>query len=242
MKIRKRGFAALTASAGLLLLAFASDAIQSEAAQSSLGDDPNGSLLVASKAIADFCGHVEGNDKDKLKAGADACNTYSTAMKSMSDSVATTLSKTYERARTKSLDAKSDAAQANWGQFWQTVLWAVDGIALFGGILVVAFSCIGADKIGLVREPPSALGVKGKISYSRVIGLVGGLGSLLFVGFITNVCLSHLFATGRMPDQLGTTYAAGVGTFLSALVPYIINQLNKGSGVPISSPAAGTPG
>ena len=139
----------------------------------------------------------------------------------------------YAWLHTQFVDARAQAKdddERHWGDRWMNVLYAADilaAVVCLGVMIAVARS---QNAVGMLREPaaPGAgATVLGKVSFSRVFGLIGGLSAFVFVAFITNMCLSHVFLTGKMPDQLGTTYAAAVGTMLTALVPYLINKLSS---------------
>jgi hypothetical protein len=239
--IRRKAAGAVAARLGLALLFFAGAASADSGAPKSLAgssdatkEDRSAYVLAAAKALVEFCSSIDSDKDDKLKMRADVCVEFANALKTTAENLADARDKEYQSKRRLLTDQQSDENLRAWGTLWQAVLWCVDGVIAVFAIAVLIGATRGADRVGLLREPATERDPKGKISYSRVIGLVGGLGSLLFVALITNICLSYLFKTGKMPDQLGTTYAAAVGAFLTALVPYVINQLNQPAS---SSPA-----
>jgi hypothetical protein len=188
----------------------------------------DGALTTPQEAIFKLCFKLDSSsDPAKLKAVADACMPLLAALKAGSDLDANNLQQQYARVHTQYLDGQAlarEKIETSWGASWMTALIVIDIVAVVIGLGVLGMAIVGSGGIDILREPDASGGAPGKVSFSRVIGLVGGLTAFVFVAFLTNVCLSHLFLTGKMPDQLGTTYAAGVGTLITALVPYVFNK------------------
>jgi hypothetical protein len=184
-------------------------------------EDP--SLNKEQTAVFDYCFAL-----DTMKAKADDCSKLLTALKVAQEQSADALQQRYKRLHQQFVDIQATHAtdrERQWGERWMLGLRILDGTSIVIALAVVFAILRSADRSSLLREPSKVPGgVPGKLSFSRVVGVVGGLGAFAFVGFIANVCLSHLFLTGTMPDQLWPTYAAGVGALFAALLPYAVNK------------------
>jgi hypothetical protein len=213
-------FAAL--AFGLLFAVYA-------AANEVMSADPSALLelsdpLVAplEKAVFDYCFAL-----DTMKSKAEDCSKTITSLKAAQEQSAEALQQRYARNHAQFIDSQTRARENDelgWGARWMWGLIILDALSVLVALMVFIVVIRDPNTASIVREPSSSAD-RSKISFSRVIGLVGGLSAFAFVGFITNVCLSHLFLTGKMPDQLGATYAAAVGTLLTALVPYLFNKV-----------------
>jgi hypothetical protein len=191
-------------------------------------EDPSASMEVTDssvapleKAVFDYCFAPE-----TMKSKVDDCSKLLTSLKTAQDQSATAVQQRYARIHAQFVDGKTRATELDehgWGTRWMCGLVVLDVLSILVASAVFVAVLHSPQTGSIVREPSTPTDA-GKVSFSRVIGLVGGISAFAFVGFITNVCLSHLFLTGKMPDQLGATYAAAVGTLLTALIPYVFNK------------------
>ena len=179
------------------------------------------SMAPLEKAVFDYCFAPE-----TMKSKVDDCSKLLTSLKTAQDQSATAIQQRYARIHAQFVDGKTRTTELDehgWGARWMYGLVVLDVLSILIAIAVLVAVLRSPQTASIVREPSTPTD-PGKVSFSRVIGLTGGISAFAFVGFITNVCLSHLFLTGKMPDQLGATYAAGVGTLFTALVPYVFNK------------------
>jgi hypothetical protein len=167
-----------------------------------------------------YCSRIDGGDVAQLKTRAETC-------KAIYDNLAlalqtrASLHKAVHDADEEVKAGRKDGEERAWGTCWNRVMLICDGVAGIAALLVLIMVLRGKDGTSLLRE------ATGKPSFARVFGFIAGMAALCFVGLVTNICLSFLFLTGKMPDQLGTTYAAAVGTFFTAIIPYLIGKLKQ---------------
>jgi hypothetical protein len=187
----------------------------------------------AHKSVFELCFTPDPNDPAKISSKATMCSALLSALKTGADQTTGTLKDLYALRRTQLVDSREDSRERdekNWGVTWFGFLIGVDVISVI--LAVAVFWCVAraSDTQGLLRERGPSSGGAGKLSFSRVIGVTGGLTTFLFVVLLTNIALSHLFLTGKMPDQFGSIYASAVGTLLTVLVPYMVNQISTPRG------------
>jgi hypothetical protein len=179
-------------------------------------------ITATTQKLVQFCYQVDGLDAAQIKARLETCKPAFDALKQTTDtqtSFATLAKDAAERDH-----AAADAQRVQqWGQHWSKALWIGDLIAIGFVIVVIVAAFKTPNPASFLTED----GNPGKPSFGRLLGLMGGLAALTYVGLITNVCLSYLLATGKLPDQIGTVYASAVSTFLTALIPYLIGKLKS---------------
>lgn len=179
----------------------------------------------ARKVVFDYCfAPIDAaGDPSKFDARIKACNVLLTMLKTGADESNQTSKGRYDLGRAQWVDSQVKS----WGAMWRIGLYVVDAIGVIMTVIIL-YKVLRADEHKtLLREPsPGGFSQEGKFSFSRLIGLLVGLTTFFFVILLTNICLTHLFLTDKMPDQLGSIYAASVGTLFTAFVPYLVNQLS----------------
>lgn len=186
---------------------------------------PPRDMSAALSDLLPYCYQTAGLDTAQLKVRADSCKPILDSLKSGLDAEGG-LQKLRIDAADNARTARQSDDQRTWGQTWNHALWIGDGIVALITLFVVIGVLRSPQPTSLLREEGTGVAA-GKVSFGRVLGLIGGLAALVYIGLITNVCLSFLFVTGKMPDQLGPVYATAVGTFFAAIIPYLIGKLKS---------------
>ncbi len=209
----------------LALASIATASAAPEAAQARVVSSATKDSTAAFDTLFLYCYQVSGLDAAQLKAHAEACKPMMESLKATLDADATLRKSAGESAQSARTERDAEAVR-QWGKSWNTGLIVGDVIVAIIVLLVSIGVLLAPEPSSLLREPAAA-GVLSKVSFARVLGLVGGLASLTFIGVITNVCLSYFFLTGKMPDQLGSTYATAVSAFFTAIIPYLVGKVKS---------------
>lgn len=147
----------------------------------------------------------------ELKEYAEACNTFSTAVKSIFESMQTNERSLKER--------KQEGLRGQWGSISLSILIIVNVILLGGGIFLAIHAYKKTDIADVLKEPTN-----GKWSYSRIVGLYGGGFAIVLFLFFFDVSFAHLFYFGTMPEQFGLSVSA-LAALLTTQLPYVFNRI-----------------
>lgn len=176
-----------------------------------------GQLALKCTALLDAL--KEKAEATKFKDLADGCSALATMLKTRMEAEAA--------ARTAKATAEGAALTVSLRGAWRTwgpVLLVVVNVLMALAILVVLLAIRRARPVSLVQDPA------GKLSFGRVVGVVGTVGLAFTVIVGLNVVAAHLFVFGTIPDGVATL-AVPVLAFLGTYIPYIVGKLEQAATV-----------